>query len=148
MLRTGLIALAAAAGAIALSACSATMHTTQGGTYVYEQPWLETIEHASLDRTWQATQDAIADLEFTVDERAKDSLQAKLTSKQASGTTVRVDLLRMDDDSTKVRIKVGAFGDREVAELVLNKIRARIAQPRPAAQSEGQADQASAETAK
>lgn len=131
MLRTTLMMLAAVS-VVALAACSASMHTTEGGSYVYQRGWLETIEHAGLDRTWQAAQDAVADLEFTVGEKAKDSLQAKLEADQADGTDVRINLQRLDDDSTKVRIKVGTFGEREVAELVLNKLRARIKEPRPA----------------
>lgn len=142
MLRMVLTMLAGAACVGWLGACSATMHTTEGGTYVYQGGWLETIEHAGLDRAWQATQDAVADLEFTVSEKAKDSLQARLEADQADGTDVRVDLQRVDDDSTKIRIKVGTFGEREVAELVLNKIRARIKDPRPAstAAAEGGAE--------
>jgi hypothetical protein len=138
MLRTATLMLAATLSAFALAGCAATMHTTENGTYVYDQPWLESIEEATLDATWQATQDAMADLEFSIDSRAKDSLQAKLVAEQADDTDVRVDLARVDDDSTRVGVKVGTFGDRGTSELCIEKISARIKDPMSESERSGE----------
>lgn len=131
MHRTALMAVVAALFVVALAACSATMHTAQGGSYVYARPRLESIEKTPLDQVWQAAQDAVADLEFTTKSAAKDSLQAKLVAEQADGTDVQIELKRLDEDATRVQIKVGAFGDQGVSELVLSKLRERIDNPMP-----------------
>lgn len=93
------------------------------GTYAYISGELSSVEEAKLDRTWSATQAAIKDLQFTVKEQSKDALQARLVATQADNTDVKVTLESQGEKLTKIKIRIGVFGDEAKSRLILDKIK-------------------------
>ena len=94
--------------------------------YAYVNGEIKTTESASLDRTWNATLAAMKDLEFPVTSQAKDALEANLTARNASNTSINIKLKKLDNASTEIRIRVGAFGDEPMSRVILNKINSRL----------------------
>ena len=114
-LTTGCILVAAGAGAAA-----------GVGTYAYVRGELESTLDAPLDRTWRATQTAMKDLKFAVTKEQKDALQAELTARTAADKKVLVKLLKLTNNTTEVRVRVGTFGDESLSRLILEKIKANL----------------------
>jgi hypothetical protein len=94
--------------------------------YAWVNGEIKTTESASLDRTWNATLAAMKDLEFPVTSQAKDALEADLTARNASNTSINIKLMKMDSASTEVHIRVGTFGDESMSHAILNKINSRL----------------------
>ena len=114
-LTTGCILVAAGAGAAA-----------GVGTYAYVRGELKSTLDAPLDRTWRATQTAVKDLKFAVIKEQKDALQAELTARTAADKKVLVKLVKLTNNTTEVRVRVGTFGDESLSRLILEKIKANL----------------------
>ena len=116
------LALMAGSGCLALAAGAAAGI----GTYAYVKGELKSTFDSGLDRTWDATQQAIDDLQFTVKERSKDALQAREVAREADGTDVKVALESKGEKITEVRVRVGVFGNESQSRLIMDKIKARL----------------------
>lgn len=96
------------------------------GAYVYTEGRLESVERAPLERVYDATVQAMKDLEFEVQEHTRDALQARVVALRADKSEVKVALEHKSDDTTDVRIRVGVIGDEEVSRKVLERIRENL----------------------
>ncbi len=96
------------------------------GGYAWINGEIKTTEGASLDRTWNATLEAMKDLEFPVTDQAKDALEANLTARNASNTSINIKLKNLSNTSTEIRIRVGTFGDESLSRIILNKINSHL----------------------
>lgn len=96
------------------------------GTVAYVGGELKSTEDVSLDRAWQATQEAINDLGFTVTERQKDVFNAQLYAKGVTGKKITIALRKISDKSTGVKIRVGVFGDEAKSREILEGIKKRF----------------------
>lgn len=96
------------------------------GTYAYVSGQLKATESASLDRLWPATQAAVGDLQFSPTSKQKDALGAKLVARSSADKKIQINLKKITDTSTEIRIRVGTWGDETVSRLILDKIRARL----------------------
>lgn len=96
------------------------------GTAIYSLGELKSIEQASIDRTWQAAQKAVHDLEYTVTSREKNAVAANLISRGAGDKKIEINLKRLSEESTEVRIRVGTFGDESLSRLVLRRIKKNL----------------------
>lgn len=96
------------------------------GTYVYTEGRLESVEEAPLDRVYEASRQALADMEYPIREASKDALEAHLEAEQADETPVYVSMERKSDNSTELRIRLGVVGDGEVSQMILSRIREHL----------------------
>jgi hypothetical protein len=96
------------------------------GGYAWVNGEITTTESASLNQTWNATLAAMKDLEFPVTDQAKDALEANLTARNASNTSISIKLKNLSNASTEIRIRVGTFGDKSLSCTILNKINSRL----------------------
>lgn len=96
------------------------------GTYAYVTGELSSVEQAKLDKCWSAVQSAVKDLQFTVKEQSKDALQARMVAQQADKTDIKISLERETDTLTKIRIRVGVFGDENTSRIVMDKIKSKL----------------------
>ena len=92
------------------------------GGWAYWKGEIKGTEQAPLDKTWVATLDAMKDLEFPVTYKAKDALAGELKAVNSSGTEIDINLKKLSDSATEVRIRVGTFGDEPLSRTILNKI--------------------------
>jgi len=125
-LRAGLLALICGIPVL-LGGCAVVVAGAAAGvgTYVYIKGELQDTESVPLDRAWSATQAAVHELEFTVKESSKDSLEARLVAEQADKNEVTIKL-HAEGDSTRFGIRVGIFGDEDRSRLIMDKIKARL----------------------
>ena len=80
-------------------------------------------ENVAVDRAFEATQAAMADLQFTIKEKAKDALQARVVATEADKTEVTVNMEAKSEHLTEFRIRVGVLNDEDQAKLIMDKIK-------------------------
>jgi hypothetical protein len=110
-LQSGCIAVAAGAGAGAVAYIRGDLEATLGNPY-------EAVAKAA-DR-------AIGQLEFARISQRKDALSANLTARTAQDKKIEIVITRVGDGLTKVRIRVGVFGDEALSLAILDKIKANL----------------------
>lgn len=96
------------------------------GTAAYTLGELRSLEQVSLDRTWQAAQKAVEDLEYTVTSREKNALTANLIARGAGDKKIEINLRKISEEMTEVKIRVGTFGDESLSRLVLKRIKKNL----------------------
>ncbi len=96
------------------------------GTAAYIMGELKSMEEASIEKTWQAAQKAVEDLEFFVTTQQKDAFSAKLIARSATDKKIKISLKRESEKLTEVRIRVGIFGDEALSLHVLKEIRKNL----------------------
>jgi hypothetical protein len=127
---TALAVLVTTAGCAAVLIGGAVL----AGSAAFVRGDLEAGLEAPLPEVWAATQRAIdEDLELTVQDRRSDALYAKLVAFTAKDQRVWIDLERLDEQLTIVRIRVDVFGNEALSRLILDKIQARLRSDAPAA---------------
>jgi len=116
LILTGCLAAAAVGGGAAAGA----------GTIAYIKGELKSTEGYSIDRTWTATVAAIDELQFIVINKVKDAVSAELKAQTADNKTVNIELKRIADNLTEIKIRVDTFGDEALSRYILNKIQANL----------------------
>ena len=96
------------------------------GTVAYVNGELKGTEEVTLDKAWQATQQAMQDLQFKVTKSEKDALAGELIALRADNTRIVIRLKQQSDKVTEIRIRVGTFGDETLARLIFDKIKKRF----------------------
>jgi hypothetical protein len=111
-----------------LSGCvAAAVGTAAGaGAAVYVTGALKGEMEASLDKTYEASQEAVKELEFTESQKAKDAIQAFVEARMADDTKVKISLRKKTGSLTEVTIRVGTFGDKEKSILIWDSIRKNL----------------------
>jgi hypothetical protein len=101
------------------------------GTVSYVGNELRTTQDVGLDKAWSAANATLQEMQFPMvaDKTYKDATGGTLTARTAKDQQVRVQLLRISDRNTEIRIRVGAFDtstNRAAAQLVWDKMKARL----------------------
>lgn len=96
------------------------------GTVAYIKGELKSIEEASFDRTWDAAQKATKDLEFTMTSKQKEAISAKLIVRGADNKKITINIQKISDELTEVRIRVGFFGNESLSMMVLNMLKQNL----------------------
>ncbi|MBN1917767.1 MAG: DUF3568 family protein [Verrucomicrobia bacterium] len=116
-----LLIAAAGCGAVVAGAAAGA------GAVAYVRGELEVTEEASISRVFEAAKGAIDDLEFKLLTADADAYEGKVRAETARGTDIGISLERQSDTVTKIRIRVGVFGDENLSRLVHEKMKARLA---------------------
>jgi hypothetical protein len=111
-LTSGCLAVAAGAGA--------------GATVAYVRGDLDTTLSANLDRADEAVNRALLQLQFAKINEVKDALQAIIIARNAADKKIELHLERLADDATKLKIRVGMFGDDSFQATILEKVKANL----------------------
>ncbi|MBU6391432.1 MAG: DUF3568 family protein [Planctomycetota bacterium] len=94
------------------------------GTVAYIKGELKSTEEASIDRTWEAAQEAVKDLEFVITSKEKENTSsAKLIARDARDKKIEIELKKVSEHLTKVTIRVGVFGDESLSRLILERLK-------------------------
>jgi hypothetical protein len=95
-------------------------------TMAYVGGELQSSENAPIDKTWNATQQAAANMGFIVTEREKDATQARMVARTSDNKDVTIRLEREAKEITNVRVRVGTFGDEQRSRAIMEEIRSRV----------------------
>lgn len=118
-------------GLVFLSNCGCVAALLVGGgagagTVAYLKGELKSTEEASIDRTWEAAQKAMEDLEFVVTSKEKDAFSAKLIAYRVNDKKIEINFQKASEKTTEVRIRAGVFGDESLSLMILERIRKRL----------------------
>jgi Protein of unknown function (DUF3568) len=93
------------------------------GTVAYMGGVLKASDEVSMDRAWNASLQAMKDLEFKVTKSQKDALEGEITAHRADDTKITILLKKQTDKVTEFRIRVGFWGDENLSRLIYDKIK-------------------------
>jgi hypothetical protein len=94
------------------------------GAYKFVKGELEVAYPAGYEETWSAALDALDSLELTKRSASKDAFGGRIGAARADGTPVKMSVTPVTPDSTTVKIRVGAFGNRAMSETIASEIEA------------------------
>ena len=77
---------------------------------------------ASLSKAYTASVAALKDLELPVNKDVKGGLKAKIESQFPDGKYVLIGIRALTESSSKITVRVGAFGDKARSEKILGAI--------------------------
>ena len=100
--------------------------TGTNSAIAYVRGDLDATLSVPLESALRAANRAVAQLEFVKESERKDALQAIVISRNAADKKVEIRLERADDGATKLKIRVGAFGDEALAVATYTKISANL----------------------
>ena len=119
--------LAAALLAASLTGCVAVVAGAAGaGTVAWVRGELEATLDASYAKAATAANLAIKQLQFAKISEKKDALTAILIARTAEDRKVEIKVIKVGDQSAKVQIRVGVFGDEALSLTILDKIRTNL----------------------
>ena len=114
---------------VGLSACSrkwaaigAAAAAVGTGAYFYIKGDLKRNYEAPMDKTWDATTNAVEALKLNVESQNHDALTGVIKGKMADDKSFEINLKRVGDNLTEVGVRIGTFGDRERSETIHDKI--------------------------
>ena len=110
-----------------LSGCAAMAVvgvTSSVATYAYKNGEVQREYDAPMERTWNATLNAMDDLAIRVTEKVRS--RGRIDGRIYDGKTVKMTLEPRTEEVTRVKIRIGTFGDRRMSELIGNAIQNRI----------------------
>jgi len=96
------------------------------GTIAYIKGELQTTYATPFDQTYQATQDALGDLDYRILSTQKDGTEGEIEAKRVGGDSVKVKLSVSGRGTTLVKIRVGIFGDEAASRAIERKIASRL----------------------
>ena len=92
------------------------------GTIAYVKGDLEAVESKDLETVYEAAVKALDELELNVISKSKDALTATINARDAQDKKVKITLKRTAEQSTKISIRIGNFGDETKSRLIYQKI--------------------------
>lgn len=96
------------------------------GSMAYIEGVHETVFAASLDRTWNASLEAVQDLDFRIIATQKKETEGDIEAKRVGGKRVRIGLSIAGPETTFVKIRVGMFGDETTSRVIRDMISSRL----------------------
>ncbi len=73
-----------------------------------------------------ASESALEDLDMHIDTSKSTGLDGTVVATSALDTRVRIEVNRKDDKQSSISIRVGTFGDRDVAQQILMRIKSKL----------------------
>ncbi|MCX7872799.1 MAG: DUF3568 domain-containing protein, partial [Verrucomicrobiae bacterium] len=93
------------------------------GAYAYSKGELKSVEAASIDKVFKATEKAVTEMNFVIESKSKDALAGEVVCKGASDKTIKIKLKFVTEKTTEIRIRVGFWGNETFSYQILKKIR-------------------------
>ena len=96
------------------------------GSYFYVKGELERDYHAPMARVWQATLQAVEELNLSIESKQHDAFGGIIKGKMSDGTSFIIELKREGENLTNVGVRIGAFGSKTKAEAIHSKIHSNL----------------------
>lgn len=77
---------------------------------------------ASFDGTLKATRSALKSLRLKVTKETIEEKVAQVMSNYTDGRTIWIDIHRVSESTSRVEVRVGATGDKDIARKILDRI--------------------------
>lgn len=96
------------------------------GAVAYVEGELRSTEPVLIDEAYEASQQALRDLELPINESKVDALSGEVTSRTVDDKPIRITLKRTENNNTQIGIRVGAFGEEVKSRQILEAIRRNL----------------------
>lgn len=125
------VALGGAAAALAILASSSgclavAAGAGAGATVAYVRGDLDTTLGADLDRADRAVNNALLQLQFAKISENHDAFHADVIARTAADKKIELHMEKLANDATKLKIRVGTFGDDALQMTMLDRIKANL----------------------
>lgn len=80
----------------------------------------------SIGKVYSATLKAFEDLEITVMEKEKGELKSYVSGRDQSDDKIQVWMWRLETDKTKLKIRIGLFGDETRSWAIYDQIQSNL----------------------
>jgi len=108
----------------AVLGCTPSIISSDAG--IYYSGKLYAVSSTDLTGVYEATLNAMQDLEFEVTEKAKDVFYAKVVAKGADGKKVTITIKPKEDNLTELNIKVDLLGNEQRSRVIYEHILQRL----------------------
>lgn len=109
------------------SGCVAVMAGAGAGAAVaYVRGDLDATLDANFDKSVRAANRAIEALKYAKISQKEDALVAVIVARNARDKKIELRLAKQTDGVTKIKIRVGTFGDEELSLTILDKVKASL----------------------
>jgi hypothetical protein len=124
----GWLVAGALLGAVALSSgCVAVVAGAGAGAAVaYVRGDLDATVKGGFEQAVRAANGAIVDLKFAKVSERKDALQAIIIARNAADKKIEIRVDQSGEKDSRVKIRVGVFGDEALSIAILDKIKANL----------------------
>ena len=92
------------------------------GTIAYVRGDLESKESKNIEVVYSAALVAAEQLELRVISKSKDALSATIIARDAQDKKIEIKMNAASEQTTKLSIRVGTFGDETKSQLIYQKI--------------------------
>ncbi len=124
---TAVTAMAALAVLGTTSGCVAIVAGAGAGAAVaYVRGDLDSTLDGSVEKALGGVNKAITQLQFAKVSENKDALQAIVVARNAADKRIEIRVEKLTDTSSKVKIRVGTFGDEALSLTILEKIKSNL----------------------
>ena len=106
---SGCVAVAAGAGA--------------GAAVAYVRGDLDATLNGGFEKSVRAVNRVIEQMQFAKISENKDALQATIIARNAADKKIELHINKLADDATKLKIRVGTFGDDALQIAILEKVK-------------------------
>jgi hypothetical protein len=96
------------------------------GTVMYAKGDLEAVLSNDINSAYEATQKSVKQLELNVSSKVKDELTAKIVARDAQDKKITIRLASTAENTTKISIRVGLFGDETKSRLIYEQIQKNL----------------------
>ena len=96
------------------------------GSVAYVKGDLEAVEGRKLDDVYTATKTALEQLELSVSKDTKDALSAVIVARDSRDKKVTVKLTAATEETTKLSIRFGTFGNEAKSRMIHDKIKENL----------------------
>jgi hypothetical protein len=108
------------------TARGASTAAADAGASAYRDGELQSTQPVSLDRAWDASQEALREMEFPLLTKTRDDAEGLLTARTTSDKRVQIKFRKVAEHTTRISVRVGLSGDELLSRTILRKIRSHF----------------------
>lgn len=121
---SSLLVLGCASVNFILSGCWAAVGAGAGaGTVAYIDGSIKDNLDTPIENAHQATLKACSQLQYTVISESKDAQTVEVVARDAKDEKIKINLTRLTDKATEIKIRIGVFGDQMRSIDLLEEIK-------------------------
>lgn len=92
------------------------------GTYVWLSGTMRITYGKPYEEVWDASVEAVREMEFRILTDVRDTVVGHIDAQMGDGTDVDVAVKKLDDEVTRVEIRIGVVGDERISNFIREKI--------------------------
>ena len=110
-----------------VSGCAVILAGSAGaGTVAYIKGELQANLEAPLEKSIEATRSAVENLKFIKISEEVDKLTGEIIARTSQDEKITIQLNKVTENTTKISIRVGMFGDQTLSHSLLEEIKKEL----------------------